>query len=158
MSVIHVECKVRSLTCPERVAVVSGLVVDETGTFTWIPEEFLQEIGLEPVKRGLRMQLASGEIVVRDIGFAILSVGNFQTVDEVVFAQDGDRTMLGARALEGMNVRVDKLGKCFEDAGPAPAVCSLPHEWLQSKAAQHCALQDLAELRERSEKTGALGR
>ena len=43
------------------------------------------------------------------------------TVDEVVFAQEGDLCLLGARTLEGMNLRVDPRGKKLVAAGPVPA-------------------------------------
>ena len=45
------------------------------------------------------------------------------TADEVVFGEPGDMILLGARTLEGMNVRVDVHRKILVDAGPAPAAC-----------------------------------
>jgi len=38
-----------------------------------------------------------------------------------VFGEAGDLVLLGARSLEGLNLRVDPLTKTLVDAGPAPA-------------------------------------
>jgi hypothetical protein len=43
------------------------------------------------------------------------------TVDEIVFGEPGDLTLLGSRSLEGLNLRIDPLRKQLVDAGPAPA-------------------------------------
>ncbi|HXD22552.1 MAG TPA: hypothetical protein VN613_04275 [Gemmatimonadaceae bacterium] len=42
----------------------------------------------------------------------------------MVFAEPGDSVLLGARTLEGLNVRVDPLRKELIDAGPAPAAAA----------------------------------
>jgi hypothetical protein len=42
-------------------------------------------------------------------------------VDEVVFAEPGDQTLLGARTLEGLNLTVDAGRKRLVAAGPMPA-------------------------------------
>ena len=39
-------------------------------------------------------------------------------MDEVVFADEGDLSLLGARTLEGLNARVDPEGKRLVAAGP----------------------------------------
>jgi hypothetical protein len=39
----------------------------------------------------------------------------------VVFGEPGDLALLGARTLEGLNVRVDALRKKLVVAGPVPA-------------------------------------
>ena len=48
--------------------------------------------------------------------------GNPFTADDVVFAESGDRNLLGARSLEGLNVRVDPTTKQLVDAGPILAM------------------------------------
>jgi hypothetical protein len=45
----------------------------------------------------------------------------YETTDEVVFAPKGDLALLGARALEGMNVCVDARRKRLVAAGPVVA-------------------------------------
>jgi len=38
--------------------------------------------------------------------------------DDVVFAEEGDLVLLGARSMEGLNLRIDVTRKRLEDAGP----------------------------------------
>jgi hypothetical protein len=42
------------------------------------------------------------------------------TGDDVVFGEPGDMVLLGARTIEGLNLRVDPVAKQLVDAGPAP--------------------------------------
>ncbi len=55
------------------------------------------------------------------MGFAILRIGPHFTTDEVVFAEQGDLLLLGARTLEGMNLAVDAKRKKLVAAGPRHA-------------------------------------
>ena len=88
---------------------------------TWIPGVKLEKIGVVREKKGLRFVMANGEVVTRSLGFAILHVGKHFTIDEVVFAEPGDQTLLGARTLEGLNLTVDSTRKKLVAAGPFPA-------------------------------------
>ena len=49
-----------------------------------------------------------------------------ETVDEVVFAQRGDLQLLGARALEGLNLQVDSRRKKLVAAGPIVSAAAVP--------------------------------
>lgn len=44
--------------------------------------------------------------------------------DDVVFGEPGDLMLLGARSLEGLNLRVDPVTRQLVDAGPVPAAAS----------------------------------
>ncbi len=55
------------------------------------------------------------------MGFAIVTVDKFRTIDEVVFAEPGDSQLLGSRTLEGFGARVDARGKRLVASGPIPA-------------------------------------
>ena len=57
----------------------------------------------------------------RSVGYAIVHAGGTETNDEVVFAEAGDMILLGARSLEGLNLRVDARSKQLVDAGPIVA-------------------------------------
>ena len=63
----------------------------------------------------------TGQRITRSVGFAIVRVGEFFTVDEVVFGEEGDLALLGARTLEGFNATVDPSRKRLVAAGPVPA-------------------------------------
>jgi hypothetical protein len=52
----------------------------------------------------------------------MVRVSNLLTVDEVVFARDGDLRLLGSRTLEGFGAMIDARQKKLVAAGPYPAV------------------------------------
>ena len=62
--------------------------------------------------------MANGQRVTRSVGFAIVRISKAFTVDEVVFAEKGDLSLLGARSLEGLNLTVDSRRKKLVAAGP----------------------------------------
>lgn len=59
--------------------------------------------------------------MTRSVGFAIIRLDKFFTVDEVVFAERGGLLLLGARTQEGLNLVVDPRRKKLVAAGPLPA-------------------------------------
>jgi predicted aspartyl protease len=121
MGAFYVGCKVENHKDQKRSAVVPRMLVDSDSEYTWLPEDVLKQIGVQPVKKDLQVQMANGENVTRTVGFAVLRVDEFFTIDEVVFAQPGDLSLLGSRALEGMNVHVDSRRKRIVAAGPVVA-------------------------------------
>jgi len=118
MGTFYIGCKVENHKDPKRVAVIPKLLVDTGSEFTWLPSEVLERIGVQPVKKDLQVQMANGEIITRTVGYAILRVDKFETIDEVVFAQKGDLALLGSRTMEGMNIQVDARRKRLVAAGP----------------------------------------
>ena len=104
-----------------RSARVPDVVVDTGSELTWINREHLVRIGIEPEKRDKRFVPANGQQITRSIGFAVIRVGEELTTDEVVFAESGDLQLLGARTLEGLNMKVDSRGKKLVAAGPLMA-------------------------------------
>jgi hypothetical protein len=65
--------------------------------------------------------MANGLDVTRSTGYAILKVASFETVDQVVFGQPADLSLLGARTLEGFGASVDPRRRRLVAAGPHPA-------------------------------------
>jgi predicted aspartyl protease len=128
MGAFYTSCKVENHRDPKRAAAVSRLLVDTGSEFTWLPGELLSRIGIKPVKKDLQIQMANGEIITRSVGFAVLRVDKFFTIDEVVFAQRGDLSLLGSRALEGMNIHVDARRKKLVAAGPVVAATAIRPE------------------------------
>jgi predicted aspartyl protease len=92
-------------------------LVDTGSEFTWVPREALEAIGIAR-ERVQRFLLADGTTVERAIGFAIVHAAGLSTADDVVFAEPGDMLLLGARSLEGLNLRVDARAKRLVPAGP----------------------------------------
>ena len=64
---------------------------------------------------------ADGRVLAREVGFAIVHAAGARTSDDVVFAHEGDMTLLGAHTIEGMNLRVDLKQRRLVPAGPVPA-------------------------------------
>jgi hypothetical protein len=42
-----------------------------------------------------RFAMANKQIIERDIGYAILTAEGYSTIDEIVFAEESDMTLLG---------------------------------------------------------------
>ena len=118
MGLFRVACLLENQRDRTRSVRVADVVVDTGSELTWIHREHLGEIGIEPEKRNRRFVLANGEQIIRSIGFAVIRVGEELTTDEVVFADPGEPQLLGARTLEGLNMRVDSRAKRLVAAGP----------------------------------------
>lgn len=101
-------------------------MVDTGAESTWVDSAVLAKIGIEASKKDLQFQMANGEIITRSVGYAILKVNKSETVDEVVFAQKGDLQLLGARALEGLNLKVDSRRKKLVAADPIVVAAAVP--------------------------------
>lgn len=97
------------------------VMVDTGAEVTWLPEALLRAAGIEIFKRDQLFVMANGQYVTRHVGMAVIQCGEFKTVDEVVFAQPGDLSLLGARTLEGFNALVDARKRKLVAAGPIPA-------------------------------------
>ena len=104
---------------------VRKVMVDTVSEATWIAAEILKRSGITVRKKDQPFVMANGQQITRDVGYAVLRCGDFETVDEVVFAKPGDLQLLGARTLEGFNARVDPRGKRLVAAGPMPAATSI---------------------------------
>ncbi len=121
MGTFHVSCKVENHVDRSRAVRVAKALVDTGSEHTWIPGARLEKIGVVREKKDLRFLMANGDVVTRSLGFAIVRVGKHFTIDEVVFAEPRDQTLLGARTLEGLNLTVDPTRKKLVAAGPFPA-------------------------------------
>ncbi len=124
MGTFSVNCRVVNHLKRSNEAEVRRLLLDTGSECTWIPETILKKIGVKPEKKDVPFVMANGNTITRNIGFAILHIGKHFTIDEVVFAQGDDLASLGARTLEGMNLRVDPRAKKLVAAGPHPAAAS----------------------------------
>ena len=96
---------------------VESALVDTGSEYTWAPGQILESLGIGP-ERTLRFVVADGRTLERQVGFAIVHAGGTSAPDLVVFAEPGDMVLLGARSLEGLNLRVDSLRKLLVPAGP----------------------------------------
>lgn len=121
MGTFHVELRVENIARRANGATLRKVMVDTGAEFSWVPEAVLESIGVKREKKDLPFAMANGAVITRATGFALLRVGDAFTVDEVVFAEKGDLSLLGARTLEGLNLMVDPARKRLVAAGPTPA-------------------------------------
>lgn len=121
MGTFHIRCKIENIVDRTKSAVITQLLVDTGSELTWVSEKTLEKIGIKREKKDLTFVMANGLQVTRSVGFAIIRLGKFFTIDEVVFAQKGDLLLLGARTLEGLNLTVDPARKKVVASGPHTA-------------------------------------
>ena len=121
MGVFYVDCSVQSISGSGNAVTVSNLLVDTGSEYTWLPENDLKKATVTVRKRDMPFVMANGQLITRHVGYAILRCQDFETVDEIVFAKEGDLRLLGSRTLEGFGAVLDAREKKLVAAGPYPA-------------------------------------
>lgn len=96
-----------------------SVLVDTGAELSVFPAEALETLGIERLKQ-LRFRQTDGTVLARWTGSARIYAANTVATDDVVFGEPGDITLLGARSLEGLNVRIDPISRQLVDAGPLP--------------------------------------
>jgi predicted aspartyl protease len=107
-------------------------LVDTGSELTWLPADILATAGIT-TRRKRTFVTATRQMVVRDVGYAILAAEGFETTDEVVFAEASDLILLGVRTIEGFGVLVDNVGHRF--VAQASIVASVCEPEVQESAA-----------------------
>lgn len=121
MGTFHSSCRIHHTVHRRKSAEIPKLLVDTGSEYTWISEKTLEELGIQREKKDVAFVMANGTTITRSVGFAIVYIDSHFTIDEVVFAEEGDLQLLGARTLEGLNLTVDSRRKKLVAAGPLPA-------------------------------------
>lgn len=103
---------------------VSAALVDTGAELSWFPSDLLESLGISRVHRTLFRQ-ATGQVVERWTGVAVVHAAGRSAGDQVVFGEPGDLFLLGSRSLEGLNLAVDPVNKRLIDAGAMPAASAL---------------------------------
>jgi predicted aspartyl protease len=133
MGCFRVDVRFFNVADRSRTTVVPQMLVDTGSEATWAPRRILEGLGIQPEQKDRSFVMANGQVITRTVGYAIVEVApNFKTVDEVVFAEEGDLSLLGARSLEGLNVRVDPEGKQLVAAGPILAAGNIQQDSIRS--------------------------
>jgi predicted aspartyl protease len=120
MGTLRTEIEIENPAIPGDRRRVESLLVDTGSALTWIQAPLLESLGIARVKR-LRFRQATGQVIERWVGDARIFAAGTQTLDDVVFGERGDLSLLGARTLEGLNVVVDPVSRRLVDAGAMPA-------------------------------------
>lgn len=99
---------------------LSDVIIDTGSEYTWVPRPVLESLGLTP-ERVVEFVTTDGRQIERGVGFANIYAEDTSTPDIVVFAERGDLILLGARTLEGLNLRIDLVTRRLVHGGPVPA-------------------------------------
>jgi predicted aspartyl protease len=123
MGTLRTIVRVAHIARPDEWRELPDVMVDTGSEYNWIPAPVLTDLGITPA-RVERFETADGSVIERDIGFALLGAGGRTTATIVVFAGEGDMVLLGAIGIEGMNLRVDLVGRELVPAGPVPVAAA----------------------------------
>ena len=118
MGTFYTNARIELLGDRKKAVEIPKLLVDTGAEFTWVNGTTLSKLGVSREKKDYTFVTATGQQITRAVGFAIIRVGDTFTVDEVVFGEPGDLELLGARSLEGLNLRVDSRAKKLVAGGP----------------------------------------
>jgi predicted aspartyl protease len=124
MGTFYTRCKIENSIDRTKAVVIPKLLVDTGSEYTWVSATTLDKLGIGREKKDVTFVMANGERITRSVGFAIIRLDKFFTIDEIVFAERGDLLLLGARTLEGLNLTVDSRRKKLVAAGPIPVACT----------------------------------
>ena len=123
MGTLRANVEIENPARPGARRIITSALVDTGAELSWFPREVLEELGVERRKLW-HFRQADGTVLTRWTGAVSVYVAGVWTVDEVVFGEPGDLVLLGARSLEGLNLRVEPATKRLVDAGPAPAAAA----------------------------------
>jgi predicted aspartyl protease len=123
MGTFRVDIEIENPSSPGPRERLGSVLVDTGAELSWIPAELLERLGIAR-RKAMRFRQADGTVLTRWTGSAWVYTGGTSATDDVVFGQLGDMVLLGARSLEGLNLRIDPVSKTLVDAGPAPAAAA----------------------------------
>lgn len=123
MGTFRVDVEIENPVTPGERRLVRSVLVDTGAELSWFPAAMLEELGIQR-RKASRFRQVDGSVIERWSGPAFVYVAGTTATDDVVFGEPGDLTVLGARSLEGLNLRIDPVNKQLIDAGPAPAAAA----------------------------------
>ena len=124
MGTFRIDIEIENPVRPGTKRALTSVLVDSGAELSWIPAAILESLGIERRSRW-RFRQADGTVLERWTGPAFVYAEGKTATDDVVFGEPGDLVLLGARSLEGLNLRIDPVSKRLVDAGPAPAAAAV---------------------------------
>ncbi len=84
------------------------VIVDTGSTFTAVPRQLLDRLGV-PVERLVPSETADGRIVPVEVGTATIRLEGLEFPTPVIFAEEGEPSLLGVVSLEQAALAVDPV-------------------------------------------------
>ena len=84
------------------------VTVDTGSTYTAVPRELLRRLGV-PVERSLPSETADGRVVPVDVGRTTIRLEGLEFPTPVIFAEEGEPSLLGVVTLEEAALAVAPL-------------------------------------------------
>jgi predicted aspartyl protease len=121
----RINVEVENPARPGERRVFQSVLIDTGAELSVFPAAALESLHIRRLKE-LHFRQADGSILARWIGSALIYAAGTLTTDDVVFGEPSDLLLLGARSLEGLNLRIDPVAKRLVDAGPMPLAAAPP--------------------------------
>ena len=120
MGTFRIDIEIENPALPGPRRQIPAVLVDTGAELSWIPATVLESLGIAR-RTEWTFRQADGTLITRWTGPAFVYAAGRTTTDDVVFGEPNDRVLLGARSLEGLNLRIEPRERRLVDAGPAPA-------------------------------------
>jgi predicted aspartyl protease len=120
MGTFRVDIEIENPARPGEKRTLKSVLVDTGALLSWAPSDVLESLGVERTNKW-KFRQADGTVLERWAGPLTIYAAGRRATDDVVFGEPGDLSLLGARSLEGLNLRVEVTTMQLVDAGPAPA-------------------------------------
>ena len=119
MGSFRIDVEIENPALPGERRTFQSVLIDTGAELSLFPAAALDSLHVRRFKQ-LHFRQADGSVLARWIGSALIYAAGTLTTDDVVFGEQSDLILLGARSLEGLNVRIDPIAKRLVDAGPMP--------------------------------------
>lgn len=96
------------------------LIADPGALWTWLPQDALARLGIEPTDTG-KFRTIDGRDIDRRIADASVECVGRRGIRRIVFAELGDSTVLGADTMEGLGLEVDPVHRRVKPMDAVPA-------------------------------------
>ena len=88
------------------------LLVDTGSTFTALPANLLRSLDV-PVQEAAQAELANGAQETVEVGYTVVRLDGHQFPTPVIFAEEGEPSLLGAVTLEQVRLAIDPESECL---------------------------------------------
>jgi clan AA aspartic protease len=102
--------------------IVLEAAVDAGATYSWIPRTLMAKLGIRPSRR-VKFKTIEGRVIERDVGHLFIEWNGETAPTTIVFAEEGDQTVIGLHALESLGLEVDPVTREVRKSEALLALC-----------------------------------